>query len=38
MSVILVTPLVGIAILAAIGQPRSTKLTTFTEFGAARGG
>jgi len=31
MSAILAAPRVGIAVLATIGQPRSTKLATFTE-------
>src|SRR6266852_6582374 len=31
MSAILAAPLVGIAVLATIGQPHSTKLATFTE-------
>jgi len=31
MSAISAAPLVGIAILATIGQPHSTKLATFTE-------
>jgi hypothetical protein len=30
-SAILTAPLVGVAVLATVGQPHSTKLTTFTE-------
>ena len=36
MPAILAAPLVRIAVLATIGQPRSTKLATFTEPAAAR--
>jgi len=36
MPAILAAPLVRIAVLATTGQPRSTKLATFTEPAAAR--